>query len=111
MSALDRLKHIQSNFKQHWKGINCDFSGRPGTSNFVNRKRMFTISEQSVQEDERQRQLGKVMTKLKDLEDECKGLMPNASGSVNGSTTVSNRTVSSSMSGTAGPGGFFNQNS
>lgn len=77
MSALDRLKHIQSNFKQHWKGINCEFSGRPGTSNFVNKKRMFTISEGSIQEEERQKQLTKVMTKLKDLEDECKGIMPN----------------------------------
>jgi len=48
MSALDRLKHIQSNFKQHWKGINCDFAGRPGTSNFVNKKRMFTISDSSI---------------------------------------------------------------
>ena len=110
MSALDRLKHIQSNFKQHWKGINCEFAGRPGTSNFVNRKRTFTISECSIQEEERQRQLGKVMTKLKELEDECKGVMPNAgsSSSANGSTTISNRTVSSSMSGTHGGAGFFN---
>lgn len=55
MSALDRLKHIQSNFKQHWKGINCDYAGRPGTSNFVNRKRQNIIVENSVTEDERQR--------------------------------------------------------
>lgn len=48
MSALDRLKHIQSNFKQHWKGINCEFAGRPGTSNFVNRKRMYTVSECAI---------------------------------------------------------------
>jgi len=44
------------------------------------------------------------MSKLKDIEDECKGIMPNSngsgSGSVVGSTTISNRTVSSSMSGT-----------
>lgn len=77
MSALDRLKHIQSNFKQNWKGINCDFAGRPGTSNFVNRKRMYTVSESSIQEEERQRQLGKCLNKLKDLEDESKGLLPN----------------------------------
>ena len=82
MSALDRLKHIQSNFKQHWKGVNCDFAGRPGTSNFVNRKRLFTISESSIQEEERQRQLCKVMTKLKDLEDECKGIIPTGGNSV-----------------------------
>ena len=49
------------------------------------------------------------MSKLKDLEDECKGIMPNGANSVNGSTTISNRTVSSSMSGTQG-GGFFNSN-
>ena len=111
MSALDRLKHIQSNFKQHWKGINCEFAGRPGTSNFVNRKRTFTVSDGAVQEEERQRQLGKVMCKLKDLEDECKGVMPggsNQSSTTGGSTTISNRTVSSSMSGTHGAAGFFN---
>ena len=112
MSALDRLKHIQSNFKQNWQGINCEYSGRPGTSNFVNRKRMFTISESSIQEDERQRQLGKVMCKLKDLEDEFKGLQPNANPASVGatSTTISNRTVNSSMSGShGGANGFFNQ--
>lgn len=53
MTALERLKHIQSNFKQQWMGINCEFSGRPGTSNFVNKKRVCTISEGSVQEEER----------------------------------------------------------
>lgn len=74
MSALDRLKHIQSNFKQQWKGVNCEFAGRPGTSNFVNRKRTFTVSEASIQEEERQKQLGKVMCKLKDIEDEYKGI-------------------------------------
>lgn len=52
------------------------------------------------------------MCKLKDLEDECKGFMPQGPTSVNGSTTISNRTVSSSMSGTqGGPGGFFNSQS
>jgi hypothetical protein len=48
MSALDRLKHIQSTFKINWKGINCEYAGRPGTSNFVNKKRMFTTPEGSV---------------------------------------------------------------
>jgi hypothetical protein len=69
---------------------------------------MFTICESSIQEDERQKQLLKVMGKLKDIEDECKGIMPGSTNSVNGSTTISNRTVSSSMSGTQGAGGFFN---
>lgn len=30
MSALDRLKCIQNNFRQQWHGINCEISGRPG---------------------------------------------------------------------------------
>ena len=39
MSALDRLKNIQSNFKKNWNGINCELSGRAGTANFTNKKR------------------------------------------------------------------------
>jgi len=30
MSALDRLKNIQSNFKRTWIGIDCTVSGRAG---------------------------------------------------------------------------------
>jgi hypothetical protein len=48
MSALDRLKLIQSNFKLTWNGINCESSGRPGTSNFVNKKRQATVIETAV---------------------------------------------------------------
>lgn len=48
------------------------------------------------------------MCKLKDLEDEFKGVQGSASGSAaGGSTTISNRTVNSSMSGTHASG-FFN---
>jgi hypothetical protein len=53
MSALDRLKLIQQNFKQNWNGIQCESAGRPGTSNFVNKKRAVTVIETAVQEDER----------------------------------------------------------
>ena len=34
MSALERLKCIQNNFRQQWHGINCEISGRPGESPF-----------------------------------------------------------------------------
>jgi len=42
MSALDRLKNIQSNFKRSWNGIDCAISGRAGKylyliSNIINR--------------------------------------------------------------------------
>ena len=71
---------------------------------------MVTVIETAVQEEERQKQLAKVMVKLKDIEDECKGGLPNQGSTNAGSTTISNRTVSSSMSGTHGGGqGFFNQ--
>lgn len=36
MSALDRLKYIQNNFRQHWSGINCEISGRPGNLISIN---------------------------------------------------------------------------
>ena len=55
--------------------------------------------------------MGKCLVKLKELEDEIKGLVPNGSSStsINGSTTITNRTVNSSMSGShTGAGGFFN---
>ena len=70
MSALDRLKLIQSNFKQQWQGIQCESTGRPGTSNFVNQKRAITVIESAVQEDERQKQLFKIFLKLKEIEEE-----------------------------------------
>ena len=60
---------------------------------------MYTISESSIQEDERQKSLGKVMNKIKELDDEVKGV-PSSGSSNQGSTTISNRTVTSSMSGT-----------
>ena len=49
------------------------------------------------------------MNKIKDLDDEVKGV-PSSGSSNQGSTTISNRTVTSSMSGTQGGsgGGFFN---
>lgn len=70
MSALDRLKLIQTNFKQNWNGIQCESCGRPGTSNFVNKNRAITVIETAVQEDERQKQLLKIFNKVKEIEDE-----------------------------------------
>jgi len=53
MSALDRLKNIQANFRRTWNGIDCSISGRAGTSNFVNKKRTFTIPDTYYEEEER----------------------------------------------------------
>jgi hypothetical protein len=53
------------------------------------------------------------MVKLKEIEDESKGILPGSTqASINGSSTITNRTVNSSMSGTHGGGqGFFNNQS
>jgi hypothetical protein len=70
MSALDRLKTIQSNYRRTWNGIDCSISGRAGTSNFVNKKRTFTIPETFYEEEERQRQLDQIFGKIKDIEED-----------------------------------------
>ena len=41
MSALDRLKMIQAQYKAQWIGINTDYTGRPGTSTMCNKERHF----------------------------------------------------------------------
>lgn len=50
--------------------MDCAISGRVGTSNFVNKKRTFIIPESYVEEEERQRQLNKIFTKLKEFEED-----------------------------------------
>jgi len=55
MSALDRLKLIQQNFSKTWKGINCEYAGRPGTSQICNKKRNYGCIDKVPEEDERQR--------------------------------------------------------
>ena len=95
MTALDRLKSIQSNFKRGWNGINCEFSGRPGTSSIVNKKRLFTMPEALLEEDDRSKALTRIFSKVRDLEEDK-----------NNSTSASsfNRTSNSQSQG----GGFFN---
>jgi hypothetical protein len=41
ISALDRLKLLQTKFKKTWTGIDTEFTGRPGTSNMTNPHRKF----------------------------------------------------------------------
>jgi hypothetical protein len=36
MSALDRLKLVQAQFKTQWTGIPTEYTDRPGTSNLTN---------------------------------------------------------------------------
>lgn len=72
MSALDRLKLIQSNFAKQWKGIDCLFTGRPGTSQICNKKRNYGCIDRMVEEDERQKQLFKLFQILRGMEEDAR---------------------------------------
>ena len=66
----------------------------------MNRKRAVTVVESVEQENERQKLLFKLFSKLKELEDERSGVAPNTS------TSAASSTNRSSVSGQAG---FFSQ--
>ena len=118
MSALDRLKQIQSNFKRQWNGIDCSISGRVGTSNFVNKKRTFVIPDSFVEEEERQRTINKIFTKLKDLEEDTHRPSTTSSsivGGVSQSASSAGASFNKTAAATTGVGsgnganaGFFN---
>ena len=66
----ERLRQIQHDFKRQWrgKGIKPDWCGRPGTSNIVNRKRHYEVSEGLIDDEENFRFLVKLLIKLKEME-------------------------------------------
>ena len=68
MSALDRLKMIQAEFKSSWVGINTDYSGKPGTSILCNTTRIFKVHRATVEEDERAARLMKIFSTLRNIE-------------------------------------------
>lgn len=115
MSALDRLKQIQSNFKRQWNGVDCAVSGRVGTSNFVNKKRTFIIPESFVEEEERQRTIGKIFNKLRDFEEDPHRPSTTTSAGVSQSASSTgasfNKTAAATTTAGTGNGanaGFFN---
>ena len=69
MSALDRLKQIQANFKKTWKGINCVFCGRVGTSHLLNKQRKFEVTERQIENEERQKIMLNLFTKVQEFEE------------------------------------------
>lgn len=70
MSALDRLKQVQNLFKQTWNGIHTEYTGRPGTSTICNKKRHFVRPEQSIYEEERSETLERLLTLLRNVEND-----------------------------------------
>ena len=87
MSALDRLKMIQAQYKQVWSGINTEYTGRPGTSNLTNTTRKFRALPLLEVEDQRSILFGKVFTTLKNIEQEFPLLLPNSADAKSRTTT------------------------
>jgi len=76
MSALDRLKMIQAQYKQSWTGINAEYTGRPGTSNLTNQTRKFRALPLLEVEDARSVLFAKIFDTLKNIEAEFPLLLP-----------------------------------
>ena len=68
MSALDRLKMIQAQFKAKWVGINTDYTGKPGTSQMCNKERNFPVTKQVIEEENRARKITKILDTLRNIE-------------------------------------------
>lgn len=78
MSALDRLKQVQSIFKQTWNGIDTDYTGRPGTCNICNSKRVFVKPAKLSDEEDRSERFEKMLQFLANVENDNMPLLINS---------------------------------
>ena len=76
MTALERLKMIQAQFKARWVGINCDYTGRPGTSLMCNQDRKFPIHNNEIEENLRSERFQRILETLRNIENEQALLIP-----------------------------------
>lgn len=70
MTALERLKMIQAEFKSRWVGINTDYTGRPGTSLMCNQDRNFPMTPQEKEEWLRSDRFMRVFNTLRNIEND-----------------------------------------
>ena len=68
MTALERLKMIQAQFRARWVGINVDFTGRPGTSTMCNAERKFPMTPQEHEERLRSERFSRIFETLRNIE-------------------------------------------
>lgn len=90
MSALDRLKLIQANYKTNWSGINCDYTGRPGTAIMCNKDRSFPVTTQMIEEVERSQLFAVIFDTLRNIEADHPLLLPIAGTDARGARTGQN---------------------
>ena len=68
MTALERLKMIQTQFKAQWVGISTDSTGKPGTSTMCNPDRFFPVTRQERDEVARADKFMRVFETLRNIE-------------------------------------------
>ena len=79
-SGLAFLKEIQARFRKTWTGIECVVTGRVGTSNITNKKRKFNAPELYSKEEDRQRKIADIFSKIHEFEEEQKRIAKSYSG-------------------------------
>ena len=77
VTALERLKMIQAQFKARWVGINTEFTGRPGTSLMCNQDRSFPMTQQEQEEVVRSERFGRLFDTLRNIESDMPLLLAN----------------------------------
>ena len=65
---MDRIKRLLGDFKKTWRGIKTDSSGRPGTSNIVNKKRHYDVCQGLRDDEDNFHYLIRLLVKLKEIE-------------------------------------------
>ena len=65
---MDRIKKLLFDFRRTWRGIKTDSSGRPGTSNIVNKKRKHDICQGLREDEENFHNLTRLLVKIKEIE-------------------------------------------
>ena len=77
VTALERLKMIQAQFKARWVGINTEFTGRPGTSLMCNETRNFPMTQQEHEEILRNERFQRIFDTLRNIENDMPLLLVN----------------------------------
>ena len=95
-TALQRLNQLQRAEKKTWKGVKCEYTGRPGTCTLLNKKRFFPVSEYQKEGDSQNKLLLSVINKFSELE--AKKSKSKVSNTKDGAVSPTNSTNTSANS-------------
>lgn len=88
--------------KKNWKGIDCQYVGRPGTSNLLNQKRQFQVPTKIAEMEERFKFLIDVFNKVGELEHQRKVIKKAEEASFGSSTAYSSKSKTTAKTGGTG---------